>query len=305
MELAADRVRIATIEVEILDLQRSISALRAEKAVAEERIHSYKYPVLTIPNEIVSEIFTHLLPAYPLCPESIGVLSLACLTQLRWEYLQLRLELQHRITIKGPIPLLRHLDLAFDCTDVYVWVSDAPLLRTVILDIGAVSSVTLPWTQLTSLTLRQITIFNSSRVLRDTPNLVHCELDLCSDDEDAEIIAMDRQLTFPFLESLACNMLDAGRMDGYINTFMVPALRRLQLTEILLEPNPLDVLASFISKSGCKLQEVCITGGGTVTKKDYAKAFPSIKVSFSGQYQDAGYWNDVDSAADESGSESG
>ncbi|KAJ7917678.1 hypothetical protein B0H13DRAFT_2657737, partial [Mycena leptocephala] len=64
--LDADRSRVADISAQILDLERSISALRIEKTQAQERLDSYKYPVLTLPNEIVSEIFIHFLPPYPL-----------------------------------------------------------------------------------------------------------------------------------------------------------------------------------------------------------------------------------------------
>jgi hypothetical protein len=66
--LEADRTRVADIEAQILDLERSLSTLRNEKALVQERLDAYKYPVLTLPNEIISEIFIHFLPTNPLCP---------------------------------------------------------------------------------------------------------------------------------------------------------------------------------------------------------------------------------------------
>ncbi|KAJ7845754.1 hypothetical protein B0H13DRAFT_1468531, partial [Mycena leptocephala] len=39
-------------------------------------------PVLTLPNEIVSEIFIHFLPLRPLCPPLTGLLSPTTLTQI-------------------------------------------------------------------------------------------------------------------------------------------------------------------------------------------------------------------------------
>ncbi|KAJ7127294.1 hypothetical protein C8R43DRAFT_1134790 [Mycena crocata] len=39
-------------------------------------------PVLTLPNEITSEIFMHFLPVYPLCPPFLGLLSPIILTQV-------------------------------------------------------------------------------------------------------------------------------------------------------------------------------------------------------------------------------
>jgi hypothetical protein len=42
---------------------------------------------------------------------------------------------------------------------------------------------------------------------------------------------------------------------------------------------------SFISKSGCELQKVCITGKRSVTKASYRNAFPLVqKISFKGPY---------------------
>ncbi|KAJ7906184.1 hypothetical protein B0H13DRAFT_2021492 [Mycena leptocephala] len=60
--LEADRNSVAAIDAEILRLERSLSGLRTAKAVLKQRLESYQYPVLTLPNEIVSEIFIHFLP---------------------------------------------------------------------------------------------------------------------------------------------------------------------------------------------------------------------------------------------------
>jgi proteasome lid subunit RPN8/RPN11 len=46
--LQADRPHIAEIVAQILDLERSLYALRAEKTLVQERLDSYKYPVLTV-----------------------------------------------------------------------------------------------------------------------------------------------------------------------------------------------------------------------------------------------------------------
>ncbi|KAJ7479770.1 hypothetical protein FB451DRAFT_1131043 [Mycena latifolia] len=82
--LAADRARIAEAEAKILDLQRLICPL-------QQRLDSYKYPVLTLPNEIVSEIFVHFLPVYPLCPPLYGILSPNILTGIcrKWREIAL------------------------------------------------------------------------------------------------------------------------------------------------------------------------------------------------------------------------
>jgi hypothetical protein len=63
---------------------------------------------------------------------------------------------------------------------------------------------------------------------------------------------------------------------GFLETLIVPALRSLEIPEQFLEPNPIELLAAFISKSGCKLEEVEITGPRAVPESSYLKAFPSI-----------------------------
>ncbi|KAJ6537680.1 hypothetical protein B0H19DRAFT_1240434 [Mycena capillaripes] len=87
--LEADRARIAAIDTHIIisleysDCElESLSALQGEQAALHERLASYKYPVLTLPNEIVSKFFAHFLPIYPLCPNLTGTLSPTNLTHI-------------------------------------------------------------------------------------------------------------------------------------------------------------------------------------------------------------------------------
>ncbi|KAK7014351.1 F-box domain-containing protein [Favolaschia claudopus] len=85
----ADRVLVAEKDAEILNLQsqmagiaRHIVTLRAERQLAQERLDSYRYPVLTLPNEITSEIFLHFVPAYPEASPLTGLLSPILLTHI-------------------------------------------------------------------------------------------------------------------------------------------------------------------------------------------------------------------------------
>ncbi|KAJ7187858.1 hypothetical protein C8R46DRAFT_3065 [Mycena filopes] len=80
--LEADRRRIVEIDAQISELEVALSALRGRKAIAQERLDSYKYPVLTLPPEITLEIFTHLLPTYPDCPHPDGRDSPTRLTRI-------------------------------------------------------------------------------------------------------------------------------------------------------------------------------------------------------------------------------
>ncbi|KAJ7653700.1 hypothetical protein DFH06DRAFT_1299249 [Mycena polygramma] len=80
--LKRDRTGVAEIKSEILNLEHSLAWLYLEKALAKERLDSYKYPVLTLPTELVSEIFIHSLPLYPLCPPLLGFNSPTILSHI-------------------------------------------------------------------------------------------------------------------------------------------------------------------------------------------------------------------------------
>ncbi|KAJ7789903.1 hypothetical protein B0H13DRAFT_1747319 [Mycena leptocephala] len=86
-----DRARIADIEAEIQKLESFIRAYRSEQELIRARLDSYKYPILTLPNEIVSEIFIHFLPVYPLCPPLSGIYSPTVLTHIcrKWREIAL------------------------------------------------------------------------------------------------------------------------------------------------------------------------------------------------------------------------
>ncbi|KAJ7448309.1 hypothetical protein B0H11DRAFT_2081290 [Mycena galericulata] len=109
--LAADRARIADIDVQISKLERASQSQqdvlqgqsagddRAPSALTTSsgksttdvsrardllrgRLDAYTYPVLTLPNEIVAEIFLHFLPVYPDCPPVLGPRSPIALSQI-------------------------------------------------------------------------------------------------------------------------------------------------------------------------------------------------------------------------------
>ncbi|KAJ7833282.1 hypothetical protein B0H13DRAFT_2288921 [Mycena leptocephala] len=343
-DLGANRARIIEIEAQILDLECSLSALRAEKTLVQEWLNSYKYPVLALPNEIISEIFFHFLPYHPLCPPLTGILSPTTLTQIcrhwrevalatpalwraiqlsaddivfgrdniadiwlarsrslplsidinecfvptpeilspivhhraRWENLKLHLFGPHLHTIEGPMPLLRHLDLSlYTPIDIPVTFREAPRLCTVVLNDLAATSINLPWGQLTSLTLGYMTARKCAVILQQTSSLVHCELNLRGHNTDSNHWQPQPHIILPCLESLAFG-LGSDPRTRILDTLVVPSLRSLHLPEEFLGTNPITSLTAFISKSGCKLQEVHITGERTIPEDSYRHAFPSI-----------------------------
>jgi hypothetical protein len=200
------------------------------------------------------------------------ILSALVPHQARWEDFTLHISGTSKLpqgSIDGPMPLLCFLDVELS-NRRSVEFHEAPLLRTNCLTGTAASRVTLPWSQLTSLTLRDVRLVGCTSVLGKMTNLVHCRLDLSGTSGNQPDIVL------PSLESLTIVQ------HGNFTNFIVPALRSLEAPERLLGPNPIRSLQSFILKSGCRLQEVHLTGERTVSEDSYREAFPSIsKFSFA------------------------
>ncbi|KAJ7661929.1 hypothetical protein DFH06DRAFT_1471587 [Mycena polygramma] len=337
IELEADRTRIAEIDAQILDLEWSLSVLRAKKTLVEQRLDSYRYPVLTLPNEIASEIFIQFLPLYPTSPPLAGPRSPVSLTQIcrQWREIALatpalwraitffdrnitlerrchmanmwldrsgccplsmsvdeveflptiipyrtRLEHLRLVTfssadlslLEGPMPLLRRLDLRLETIPAFR-LHDAPLLRDVTLNFLAVRDITLPWAQLTSLTLHDVNPDESAQLLQQTTNLVHCELFIWFHGDWHAV-------TLPSLQSLVLHDAEGPCRDsGFFESFTVPALRRLHVPELALGRNPIDRLSSFMRQSGCELHELtvyCFPERGGIDQPSFREAFASI-----------------------------
>lgn len=89
--LSTDLARIAELDSEIEALELLLLPLHEERKQAQARLDAYKYPVLTLPNEIVSEIFTHFLPVYPRRPPATGRRSPTLLSHIcrKWREIAL------------------------------------------------------------------------------------------------------------------------------------------------------------------------------------------------------------------------
>ncbi|KAJ7195975.1 hypothetical protein B0H12DRAFT_1245448 [Mycena haematopus] len=199
---------------------------------------------------------------------------------VRWEHLKLHAPASFLSKLGGPMPILRSLELfdsGFDSGDDFAF-NEAPQLRTVVLTSSVISKVTLPWSQLTSLTLNYTRADQCIQILAQTLNLVQCVLFL--DDDEDRINSLTRMdLALPYLESLVLDEETYPEIvlnQQFLHSFIVPALCRLELDEPFLGAEPISALESFISRSGCRLQEVRITGNRTTPQDVYLRAFPSI-----------------------------
>ncbi|KAJ7429627.1 hypothetical protein FB451DRAFT_1383059 [Mycena latifolia] len=351
--LAADRAHVEDIKAQILVLKRSVRALRAERKETQGRIDSYAYPVLTLPNEIVSEIFVNFLPVYPCCPPQTGLLSPTLLTHIcrrwrgialatpelwrailitsyrddgrqlhildswlsrsgcfplslnienlfipiskecleklvqhhaRWEHVKLGLEARsHLRIIPSAMPLLCQLELQLlePGSTPPVAYREVPRLRSAILWDFDYPNGFLPWSQLTSLTLVVKSPTECTAVLQHTVNLVHCELVTFADFVRQPDVKLERLNSLVLMKYTDDEGEDPATQ--YLDTFIVPALRSLQIPDEFLRPDPIHMLAVFISKSGCQLENIHITGERSIPKRRYREAFPSIpKLSFDG-----------------------
>ncbi|KAJ7602657.1 hypothetical protein DFH06DRAFT_1258605, partial [Mycena polygramma] len=378
--LEADRIRVAELQTQILQLERSLSELQIQHSQAQERLDSYRYPVLTLPPEIVCKIFIHFLPTYPGFPPLTGILSPTLLTQIcqrwreialetpalwratalsnnvfgfpwnlqakqfdiwlersrdcplalslftcvgddwaaveliatvvphrtRWEYLEFYGSILHlRALGEGAMPLLQHLDLTLnvyysdDVASKLAIFREAPLLRTVIISNTAAALVILPWMQLTSLTFLPAYLDECVPFLQQTSNLVHCKLFVA---KGLGKLGLQTRVVLPYLESLT--MIAQGGKDNFGRTYIpenwvARVLQRLTVLETFLDPEPVNSMVVFISRLGCNLKEMHITGRREVSKKSYCGAFPSIR-EFSFDPEDS----DSDSESDLSSGES-
>ncbi|KAJ7193781.1 hypothetical protein GGX14DRAFT_587540 [Mycena pura] len=332
---SSDRARIADIDAEISKLERSPRILRSERDIIWERLD--QYPVLTLPSEIVSEIFLKFIPVYPSCPPMMGIHSpshlmricrqwrdIALSTPQLWRAISTRTPVMLERTARkyarlvrtwlvrsGSCPLSIQLDYTFlsfaedslqailphssrweyishiiRCPSTRRLVSaapDAPRLRAATLWDCKYASGYLPWCQLTSLTLMYKSYAECAAILKETINLVHCRMRLIiNGDEDCEA-----DVNLPCLETLA---LDCTA-PSVLGSFVVPSLHRLQVAGHLIIHHPSGELSSFIAKSGCKLQELCIIGRSVIEIENaYRKALSFIpSLSFAREFK----WDNI------------
>ncbi|KAJ6504129.1 hypothetical protein C8R47DRAFT_177987 [Mycena vitilis] len=134
------------------------------------------------------------------------------------------------------------------------------------------SGANLPWAQLRCLTLTNGLPKEYNLLLQMSHNLVHCTLDLLVDNN-----FNPPDITLLSLKSLTLIRVDwEDPCDGYLETFIVPAPSSLRLYDLYV---PISTLASFISKSGCKLDNVCIADSESICasiQDSYRSTSPTI-----------------------------
>ncbi|KAJ7623941.1 hypothetical protein DFH06DRAFT_1481780 [Mycena polygramma] len=193
----------------------------------------------------------------------------------------------------GPMPLLRRLDLGVEhilfptaAGPVDFTRYDMLLLHTLVLGGHAALRTIFPWTQLTSLTFPIAHPSKCVPILAQTRNLVHCELRVGGFRPGNRGPQQDIRL--PCLEFLTFNHRFGDPVTDFLLTLrvVVPAFRNLEIPESYLAPDPLGSLMAFVSKSGCRLEELHLTGQIVVPENSYGQAFPSLRISFGDDFLD-------------------
>ncbi|KAF7376875.1 F-box domain-containing protein [Mycena sanguinolenta] len=231
-------------------------------------------------------------------PGMSGILTTPLSTAMataRWEHLRIRGTPSSLPKTGSQLPMFHSLELVLTAFsgDVRTFY-DAPQLRTVLLQGSIVSKVTLPWIQLTCMTLKYVWVTECVRVLAQTPNLIRCTVIIDGGPEPDAAVRVD--LGLPFLESLVLKnntgiwsaSLTPAAAGGFLGSLTTPSLRRLDAEDKFLGPHPIAQLESLVSKSGSTLQDVCIRGTFSASVGNrYRQAFPSIPTfSFPDAYEE-------------------
>ncbi|KAJ7672407.1 hypothetical protein DFH06DRAFT_1293184 [Mycena polygramma] len=343
----ADRARLADLDAQIIALESSLNSLKEKRKSVQDRLDAYAYPVLTLPNEIASEIFVHFLPIYPKCPPPIGLLSPYLLCQicrkwrhiafatpalwrailLPWQRLSRRKQalrlmetsLEHSgscllsIELRGnsvaqiwkltqfgrtiaehcarlehlalsvisplealpigdlPLPSLRTLRLGWDIDNSTASTTflGAPLLQKVYIHMyrDAHRSI-FPWSQLTVLSVHWIPPNQCAEIMTQLVNIVYCEFRMDESEQN-----FDASCTLSHLETLILKAYQSPLQGSILRTLNLPALRRLHVPRFFTDP---AALKSFVSRSGCNLEELCIPNADAASRLDYRAALPSV-----------------------------
>ncbi|KAJ7700351.1 hypothetical protein B0H17DRAFT_1176763 [Mycena rosella] len=307
-ERAAYRSRITAIENHILELQHTLGALEQEKDLLKDRLDAYTYPVLAVPNEIVSEIFIHFLPIYPrraplIGPHSPSLLGQICRkwrdialsTPALWRAVTLSLDTTHleqqlqrlKFFLKRSGSCRLSIELVFKNTArgaasqelsspfiQAITAHCAPLLSRVHIYFYCDSHLALPWSQLTVLTVELITDRQLVDVLSRAVNLIFLRFGFYGGDAAQQ---PRKDTTLPCLETLVVVYPGTAVSRQWLDALTLPALRRFQVPEIVILPNSIAALVSLVSRSQCNLQELSVTHSrSAIPTQLYRTALPSV-----------------------------
>ncbi|KAJ7606493.1 hypothetical protein FB45DRAFT_1041066 [Roridomyces roridus] len=315
---AADRARITEIDAEIRALEERIRVLREERAPRQQRMDAYKYPVLSLANEVISEIFIQFLPPYPACPPLTGRESPTALTHIcgNWRQIALAIPKLWRAIL---LPFVDDEDECYVLRILTTWLDrsgSCPISIQLEPDLRLSKKFLKP-----ILLHRQRWEFVELVVLYTQVALIQgpmprlyrllLKVDQRSDDRHPNATPGDfprlREVTLnhvrhwswlPVSQLISLTFKDispTNRLCGEkANSRGSPslltgnprdALRTLQVSGTIMS-DKLTLLTSLITRSGCKLQRVFITGWRNFAKNGFRGSFPDIpEIIFNMSYE--------------------
>ncbi|KAF7360327.1 hypothetical protein MVEN_00762200 [Mycena venus] len=228
-----------------LDLNRDLGPVSANTGVVSSWLsRSHPYPLSLVLNRHCP-------------PRAVDEIKRHC---ERWGAVELRIhENDPRVfdDVRGRLPCLEklYLCLEFEPPHVVESFADAHRLKQVFLEAGTteLGSVVLPWHQLTSLTCMYFSDIECVEILKKCPALVDCCLIGCSTDRSMELMKVFSPIVLRRITSLT--LCEATVLDT-LRSLELPSLRDLQLE--LGEDGDVEILVSFLTRSSCQLESICL-----------------------------------------------
>ncbi|KAJ7459246.1 hypothetical protein FB451DRAFT_1563663 [Mycena latifolia] len=212
----------------------------------------------------------------------------------RWDALELYLPIPCLRLFSGPMPMLDRLTVGPTeypeesspgvTVDGPISPFDgAPNLRHVRLTDGCSPAfITLPWSQLTSITTSTLYEFEAYRILKNASALLSFKTIL---DPEPSLVALALDEEVPPLLYLKVLVLEGegdpnSEHSRMLQKLTLPALTFLQINERWLDHNsgdPCDILLAFITKSQCTLESLHVKEARRFVELRYRSTFSSVK----------------------------
>ncbi|KAJ7664896.1 hypothetical protein B0H14DRAFT_3696612 [Mycena olivaceomarginata] len=273
--------RIADIDAQILELERTLSSLKEEKDFLRARLAIYTYPVLTLPNEIVSEIFVQVLPDFPRYPPPIGPLSPYPLCQIcrKWrDYSVLYPSAVERHFIVVPQGWESSAE-----TPLGTFLKNSRLveLRRMIIDHFHHTELSLP--RLRGLNLGYSIEELVTPFVAPLYSVLSSELSPVPSSRGFQLTVITVLWVKLKDYSYLMNQLASGATGDYshINSPGPCGGSRSQKTFFAAQDDTVDSITALVTRSGCNLRELSIINVQTTHVTAYHDAFPSTLLASS------------------------
>ncbi|KAJ7613075.1 hypothetical protein FB45DRAFT_1036604 [Roridomyces roridus] len=283
-ELAAARSRIVELDLEIEHLARLLDVCIAEQIRCRQVLARYKYPILTLPAEITSEIFTHFTSSDLELTPNFGAPSPSFLLQVPYEALRgftAAMPILHSVLV-GPSERYILPDTTPSHRAVPMFTLAPNLRRAVLSTKFNAFTITLPWSQLTTLTA-DFYIPEAIYVLGQTTALEKCTITIYG---YADSAPAHSAVALPSLHSLSLYWGDGEPDDSLValvSALTLPALDSLVVPEFFLGSDPIAALSRLRPHGSPRVMEI---EEARLSFHAYKAAFPDVVLSVDSLEED-------------------